>query len=301
MTFNGWYTEANGGAKKDSFSELITVDTTFYARWEYILPLISVDEASIYLTGTSGVIVPANGVTASDPAPLPMNMDLGSTTTTDSGWANLLAAIGAAGKYVALDLSPCAMTGTAFGRLATAAGDAGKDRIVSIILPNAAISISAFAIGGTYNPTSPIPSTPTPYTNLASVSADAVTTIGVSAFRYCTSLSSVSFPEATDIGDNAFSDCTSLNTVSFPEATDIGFSAFYNCTSITSASFPKVTSIGISAFYNCTSLTSITITANVDFGNYQNDRFGTFNLYYASKNKAAGTYTWDGSAWTGPN
>lgn len=45
---------------------------------------------------------------------------------------------------------------------------------------------------------------------------DSVTSIGYSAFRYCTSLTSVTIGDGvTSIGDNAFSWCTSLKNITF--------------------------------------------------------------------------------------
>ena len=89
-----------------------------------------------------------------------------------------------------------------------------------------------------------------------------VTSIGDSAFHYCTSLTSITIPDSvTSIGDNAFRDCTSLTSVTIPDSvTSIGEWAFYYCTSLISVTIPDgVTSIGYAAFYECTSLTSITI------------------------------------------
>ena len=93
-----------------------------------------------------------------------------------------------------------------------------------------------------------------------------VTSIGGSAFRYCTSLTSVTIPDSvTSIGGSAFYGCTSLTSVTIPDSvTSIGGSAFYNCKSLTSVTIPgSVTSIGWSAFYGCASLTSVTIPDSV--------------------------------------
>ena len=90
----------------------------------------------------------------------------------------------------------------------------------------------------------------------------AVTSIGSSAFRGCTSLTSITIPDAvTSIGDYAFFNCTGLTSITVPDAvTSIGAGAFSQCTSLTSITIPDaVTSIESQAFYNCTSLTSITI------------------------------------------
>ena len=95
---------------------------------------------------------------------------------------------------------------------------------------------------------------------------NSVTSIGDSAFYYCTSLTSITIPDSvTSIGSSAFCHCRSLTSITIPNSvTSIGDSAFYNCTSLTSITIPdSVTSIGNSAFRLCSSLTSITIPNSV--------------------------------------
>ena len=68
---------------------------------------------------------------------------------------------------------------------------------------------------------------------------NSVTTIGNSAFSYCTSLTSVTIGDSvTSIGDYAFSYCTSLTSITIPDSvTSIGKSAFSDCHSLTSVTF----------------------------------------------------------------
>ena len=94
---------------------------------------------------------------------------------------------------------------------------------------------------------------------LTSVSMPVATTIGEFAFPYCSSLTSVSMPEATTIGDQAFYDCSALTSVEMPKATTIGDEAFYDCSALTSVSMPSVTTIGDQAFRYCSALTSVSI------------------------------------------
>ena len=92
-----------------------------------------------------------------------------------------------------------------------------------------------------------------------------VTSIGSSAFAYCTNLTSVTIGNSvTSIGYSAFSNCTSLTSVTIPDSvTSIGSEAFSNCTSLTSVTIGNsVTSIGNYAFRGCTSLTSINVSEN---------------------------------------
>ena len=92
-----------------------------------------------------------------------------------------------------------------------------------------------------------------------------VTSIGNSAFEFCSSLTSVTIPNSVpSIGNNAFEGCTSLASVTIPNSvTSIGNYAF-RITALTSVTIPNsVTSIGEYAFNGCTSLTSVTIPNSV--------------------------------------
>jgi hypothetical protein len=95
---------------------------------------------------------------------------------------------------------------------------------------------------------------------------EGVTSIGKSAFGYCKSLTSVVIPESvTSIGREAFQKCESLTSVVIPESvTSIGGLAFYGCSSLTGVVLPEgVTSIGVWAFHGCSSLTSVVIPEGV--------------------------------------
>lgn len=86
---------------------------------------------------------------------------------------------------------------------------------------------------------------------------DGVTTIGDSAFRWCTSLESITLPDGvTAIGRGAFDDCTSLESIMIPDGvTTIGDSAFWYCSSLKSITLPdSVITIGDGAFGGCTGL-----------------------------------------------
>ena len=104
-------------------------------------------------------------------------------------------------------------------------------------------------------------------TSLTSVTIpNSVTNIDVWAFGWCTSLTSITIPDSvTSIGNLAFVNCISLTSITIPNSvTGISENTFLNCTSLTSVTVPdSVTSIGASAFDSCTSLTSITIPNSV--------------------------------------
>ena len=69
----------------------------------------------------------------------------------------------------------------------------------------------------------------------------------------------------TSIGGSAFYYCSGLTSVTIPNSvTSIGSSAFYDCSGLTSVSIPNsVTSIGSYAFSACSGLTSVTIGSGV--------------------------------------
>ena len=74
-----------------------------------------------------------------------------------------------------------------------------------------------------------------------------VTSIGSSAFSFCSDLTSVTIPNnVTSIGGYAFLLCTSLSSITIPNSvTSIGDRTFYGCSGLTSVTIPNsVTSIG---------------------------------------------------------
>ena len=95
-------------------------------------------------------------------------------------------------------------------------------------------------------------------TGLTSVTiGDSVTSIGNSAFNYCNGLTSIEIPNSvTSIGSSAFSFCTGLKSVTIGDSvTSIGNSAFKYCTGLKSIEIPNsVTSIGNKAFEKCSRL-----------------------------------------------
>ena len=93
-----------------------------------------------------------------------------------------------------------------------------------------------------------------------------VTSIGRSAFSFCTGLTSITIPDSvTSIGDSAFSHCYELTSITIPNSvTAIGEDAFNNCAELSSITIPNsVTSIGDDTFLGCVGLSSITIPDSV--------------------------------------
>ena len=81
-----------------------------------------------------------------------------------------------------------------------------------------------------------------------------VTSIGDSAFWFCSGLTSIDIPEGvTSIGDGTFARCSGLTSIDIPEGvTSIGDFTFGDCSGLTSITIPEgVTSIGEYAFGGC--------------------------------------------------
>jgi hypothetical protein len=203
----------------------------------------SVDEVADYLAGAS------NAGTEDDPIPLPVDLNLA------NDWNNLLVGIQEMKKYVALDLSACTMSGGEFDH--SAGGAAGKEYVVSLVLPDMATSIK-----GSDNPK------PEDFVAIKSISGKNVLSIGNNAFySYDNALTEVSFPKATTIGYKAFAYCYNLKTVSLPEAESIGDSAFHDCNTLETVSLPKAKSIGVDAFFHCDNLKTVSLPEAISISN----------------------------------
>jgi hypothetical protein len=195
-----------------------------------------------------------HGDAVTDPIPLTLlaAFNLGDMTPGNA-WEDLLDVLADKGKFVALDLSACAMSGTEFAPYTASA--TGEDKVVSLTLPTAALTMTDGTIGD-----SPFKH----FTALTTVSGANITAVSEYAFTQCTALASVDFPKATTIGNNAFSGCHALASVAstdFPKVETLGESAFNDCTALASVDFPEVKTIGNTAFMNCSRLASVSIPA----------------------------------------
>lgn len=91
-----------------------------------------------------------------------------------------------------------------------------------------------------------------------------VTSIGDSAFAYCTGLTGVTIPKnIASIGSSAFVYCTGLTSITIPKSiVSIGDSAFRNCTGLVSATLGySIPGLQESAFQGCVNLPGITVDA----------------------------------------
>ncbi len=103
--------------------------------------------------------------------------------------------------------------------------------------------------------------------SIKSVNIDkGVTSIGSSAFCFCSKLSEISIPETVkSIGESAFFWCLSLEQISLPEGiTEINKSCFEDCSKLKFISIPEsVDYIGESAFEDCSFLRGVSIPVSV--------------------------------------
>ncbi len=100
-----------------------------------------------------------------------------------------------------------------------------------------------------------------------------VTTIGSSAFQWCSSIEELDFSESgvKVVGDYAFEGCEKVETLKLPEGcTTVGNSAFAQCSALKTVKLPTtLTTIGGSAFKECKKLASVNLPEGLEtIGSY---------------------------------
>jgi len=234
----------------------------------HVYPLLDTEYSKVFEDGDFGVFVSIEEIIAhlssaggggntANPVYMPIRIDLGEMANAGSGWQQLLGVIADAGLFVSLDLSACVMDGTEFDPVNGVS--AGKGKIVSITLPEAAESIPDWGEGGN--------SIFKHFDNLEYVSGANIASIGNGAFYLCSSLTGADFPLAENIGVSVFHSC-SLTEADFPLAESIGEYAFANCSNLIEASFPLAESIGEGAFHNCGNLAEVSFPFVESIGEY---------------------------------
>ena len=207
--------------------------------------------------------------TLDNPAFLKLEIDLGIMSNPESNWKIILEAIEKTEKYIDLDLSNCILESQSYSYFfPDFAVSTGKDKIVSLILPDTITDIT----GGTGESNSAFKH----FTNLKHASGKNIIHIGNWAFYNCTKLEEANFPNVTEINLGVFYNCINLKEANFPEAVEIISNAFRNCKNLVSVSAPKVETIGTLAFYDCTSLAEINLSAVTKI--YQNAFGNCLNL-----------------------
>jgi hypothetical protein len=257
LVFRGWNTKADGSGAQFTAGTEINESITVYALWGAPLgPPTSASEVAGWLSTQSG------GARDS-PVNLALNIDLGDMAD-GSSWYTLLDALDKAGKYVALDLSDCAMTGAAedgtvfrpnyavveqgpggsINRITTYTGG-GKAYIVELTLPLGAKKI----FGGWASV-----STFLGFDNLEKICGDTIegayAETGFSktaVFIGLTPLKEARFEKLTDSG-SFFRGCLNLESVYCPSLTNIGAYTFFGCTNLKTFDFSNVRSIALFSF-----------------------------------------------------
>jgi hypothetical protein len=164
--------------------------------------------------------------------------------------ADIYNALGAAGRYVSLDLSESGVGGFDSGE------ETGREFIVSLTLPDTLTSTpendTGFAVFKGFS-------------SLRIIRARNLSRVGDNTFESCTDLAEVDLPKAISIGARAFYDCLSLSTVKLPEAWSIGNYAFQNCR-LTAIELPKANRIGWDTFNGCTYLEAVSLPQATNLG-----------------------------------
>jgi hypothetical protein len=241
--FLGWYTRQEGGSLFD-FTTPVNVAITLYAHWLFDKNLLA-----DWLEDQSG------GDSEDDPLILPISINL-------DEWRDLLGTIESAQKYVGLDLSRCDMNGTVFNPDSRVSD--GKNKIVSIILPNKATGIAV----GNSEATSAFAG----FVNLRSFSGANLAAIGAYAFYKCAKLNPDALPASvTSIGNYSFYNCTEMELTELPSGiVSIGSHAFDGCSKLALTELPAaLTIINSYSFRGCKNLALIELPPGItEIGTY---------------------------------
>jgi hypothetical protein len=225
----------------------ITYSGTIITFTVTVRPFTAISEISEYLNGQT-----VQTGTIDDPIILPIQLDLGDMPQAGSGWNELLDIIADVDQFVSLNLSTCTMTGTEFNpgyHIET-----GKNKIVSIALPDMAENIWSGASASSYAFMH--------FSELKSFSGKNITYIGWYAFYDLEKLEMTTLPASiTYIDEGAFSGCTGITQITLPaNLTFIGRIAFYNCHNLADISLPASVRFDDNPFVQCYSFNSFTVT-----------------------------------------
>jgi uncharacterized repeat protein (TIGR02543 family) len=276
--FGGWFSNETYEMPYN-FDTPVTGPLTIYAKWN---DFSEISKILSYLNATYG------GYSVYNPVALKLDFNLSGNNADDltdyeNNLLGLLVAIDTAGKYVELDLSECTMNGTAFGSGLKSSEyfSKGKDKIVSLTLPDSAITIEE---GSLDFPTFKY------FTALQRVSGEKIKYIKKFAFTDCYALEEANFPETTTIGEKTFQR-TALKEAIFPDVetienyafqyaalkkadlgsesaheTDIGIGVFHDCTALEEVKIPNVKIIEVETFYNCRALKEVDLESATTIG-----------------------------------
>jgi hypothetical protein len=208
-------------------------------------------------------------LTTDGSAEAPHTVILSGVDVNTNSWSGIYYVLQGNTKYITLDLSACTATGNKIS-----GGNPpsnynfnvmrSSDYIMGIILPSSLETIESFSF---YE-----------WTGLRNVTlGDSIVSIGNSAFHSCSNLLSITIPNnITTIASGTFRSCAALTSVTIPAS---------------------VTSIGTNAFRD-TGLTSVTFDGSSAVIGNTNSFPNDLKTFYDQQSTKAGTYIWNGTAWT---
>jgi hypothetical protein len=151
----------------------------------------------------------------------------------------------------------------------------GRERIVSITIPDSVTSIASYAFFDCYL--------------LESVTLPKqLTAIEEAVFFLCVNLRSITIPDSvTSIGDNSFRTCISLQSVTLSNRLiGIGVAAFFNCAKLTNVTIPaSVTEIKREAFKQCRGIERVIFLGDAPKGGEESFKDVTAKGFYQSGTK----------------
>ena len=151
----------------------------------------------------------------------------------------------------------------------------GRERIVSITIPDSVTSIASYAFFDCYL--------------LESVTLPKqLTSIEEAVFFLCVNLRSITIPDSvTSIGDDSFRTCISLQSVTLSNRLiSIGVAAFSNCAKLTNVTIPaSVTEIKREAFKQCRGIERVIFLGDAPKGGEESFKDVTAKGFYQSGTK----------------
>ena len=266
-TFAGWYTLASGGTKVTSDTKVtITGAQTLYAHWSANTYTVSYDGNGG--TGAPSAQSKTHGINLTLSTKVPVRDDY-----TFKGWAT--SSTGTVtyvpGETYADDSS---VTLYAVWEKETvsdivSSGTCGEG-LTWVLNEKGVLTVSGHGKMVDYVTTIPAASRAPWYQHRTIIKKvvieNGVTSIGNSAFFYCTELSEVDMAETiVSVGKSAFQSCASLVKINIPKSVlSIGESAFTNCVALQEFTIPSsIDVIAKDTFSHCESLSSIVIPDSV--------------------------------------
>lgn len=256
-TFNGWFTEVDGGTQVLPTSTVISdADHTLFAHWTENVYTVTYNLDG----GTNAAGNPATFKRSNLPIAL---LDATKDGEYFAGWyldAEFTKRVTKidAGSLKNIELwARFSQSPLVFDLVGTSA--------YSVRAANATIS-GDIEIPATYNGKPVVVIQNYGFKDCANLTSIAipssVKSIGINAFENCSSIAEIVIPEGvTLVANNTFLGCVKLASMTLPATLEnIGAKAFFGCASLTTIALPKnIEEIGANAFANCSTLATIEV------------------------------------------